>query len=690
MSISQSEQTTTQSKSKRNWIIAAIGGGFFTLCCCCLALLTAASIIWFSINSSEPFPAPRPALPKQPQPMPIEPLPSEPRATPTPFPTQVYTPTTTERQLATVLVPTRDLRDLAQRLRPGVGEIPKIVNPTPPSYQVGDRATFWVGNTDTDEHFQIEAELRYITPHVYMWVEVGVDVDQKALERSAERFERETYPTNRMFFGTEWTPGVDNDPHLTILHARGLGEHVAGYYSAADEVSRLAQPYSNEREMFYINIDNTLPGTEFYDSVLAHEFQHMIHWYNDRNEETWVNEGFSELATMLNGFSEGRADRLFTQLPDTQLNTWTDDPGGNGPHYGGSFLFMEYFLERFGEEMTKAVVASPANGIAGFDDALAKAGRPERFEDIFADWLIANYLNDTSIADGRYGYRNYRPSTVEFDQRHRSFPVQRESQVHQYGADYILIQGKGDVVVRFQGATTVRLADTQAHSGRFAWWSNRADDSDTRLTREFDLTGVDKATLQMWMWYDLEDKYDYAYLEVSTDGGRTWTILRGKYTTDENPTGNAFGPGYTGKSGGGDTPRWVQEEIDLTPYAGQKILIRLEYVTDDAVNYPGLFLDDVAIPEIGYQADFETDDGGWQAEGWIRTDNVLTQRWLVQIIEQSRRGVEVRRMAIGPDGKGAIAIDGLRRSSKIAVMVISAMAPVTTEVAPYQYTIEPR
>jgi len=252
-----------------------------------------------------------------------------------------------------------------------------------------------------------------------------------------------------------------------------------------------------------------------------------------------------------------------------------------------------------------------------------------------------------------------------------------------------MIQGRGDVTIRFQGATTVRLADTQPHSGRFAWWANRADDSDTRLTREFDLTGVSKATLKMWLWYDLEDKYDFAYVEASADSGKTWKILPGKHTTEENPTGNSYGHGYTGKSGGGERAQWVLEEIDLSAYAGKKVLVRLEYVTDDAVNYPGFFLDDITIPEIGYQADFEADGGGWIAEGWIRTDNLINQRWLLQVIEKDRRNVEVRRINVGPDGIAEFPIEGLGSNGKIAVLVISALAPVTTEPAPYEYTIEP-
>ncbi len=82
------------------------------------------------------------------------------------------------------------------------------------------------------------AELRYMTDHVAMWVEQGVRMNQRELEASAERFEQKTYPTNREFFGSEWTPGVDNDVRLHILHSRGLGDTVAGYFSSADEYSR--------------------------------------------------------------------------------------------------------------------------------------------------------------------------------------------------------------------------------------------------------------------------------------------------------------------------------------------------------------------------------------------------------------------------------------------------------------------
>ncbi|HIC88231.1 MAG TPA: hypothetical protein EYP04_02355, partial [Anaerolineae bacterium] len=260
----------TQQERNRNLLIAILAVMIFFSCVCLVCVGTGGIVIgltaWHTPSAFVPEAPGIPTLmPTRPLATPTPRLPlSTPLSTPTPqqtaAPPTIVAPTTpgagreTEAQLKAVIIPTRSLRDLAERLR-GIKDIPVVVNPTPPVYEIGDESVFWISDTDTDEHFQITAELRYMTDHVYMWVEKGARVSQRDLERSANRFEKRTYPTDREFFGSEWTPGVDNDVHLTILHAHGLGRHVAGYFSGADEVSHLAQPYSNEREMFYINLD---------------------------------------------------------------------------------------------------------------------------------------------------------------------------------------------------------------------------------------------------------------------------------------------------------------------------------------------------------------------------------------------------------------------------------------------------
>ena len=523
------------------------------------------------------------------------------------------------------------------------------------------------------------------------------DFDLDAIKEAADKFAKETYPTNRNFFGSEWSPGIDNDPKLHILHSEQLGDSIAGYFSGADEVSSKAQPYSNEREMFYIHIGNAEPNSEFYNGVLSHEFQHMIHWYQDKNESTWVNEGMSELATELNGYSRGGADEIFSQLPDTQLTAWSDDPDGRTEHYGSAYLFMSYFLQRFGNEMTQAVVASDANSSESFDEVLQAENTGLTFDDVFADWVIANYLDDPKVDDGRYGYERDEVQPMALDATHRRYPVQSENDVHQYGTDYVELKGDGDLKVAFRGATTTRLASNSAHSGSYAWWGNREDDSDARLTRSFDLSGVDKATLNFWTWYDIEDNWDYGYVMASTDAGKTWTPLQTSSMTDANPNGNSFGWALTGCSGdpdsteAGDTcnAKWIEQNADLTPYAGEKdVLIRFQYITDDAVNYPGFFVDDISIPEIDYSYDAEADNGDWQSEGWLRTDNILQQRWMVQLIEMAKgQDPVITRLPVDENGVGEWSIGDLSRN-KEAILAISALAPVTTETAPYEYTID--
>jgi immune inhibitor A len=595
----------------------------------------------------------------------------------------------TEELLEAAEVPVRDLHDLAIRLRGLPRDTARTINPGgSPDYPVGTRRLFHVSNVDTDERFDVYAILEYKTQHVYMWVEEGVRFDRDDLEDAADLFEEHTYPTDRAFFGSEWSPGVDNDPHLSILHARDLGSTIAGYYSSADEFVSLVRNDSNEMEMFYINIDNVTVNDSFYNGVLAHEFQHMIHWHNDRNEETWMNEGFSELAMYLNGFDVGGSEWAFADEPDTQLNSWPEGPGAAGANYGAGYLFTSYFLDRFGSRATQALVAHPENSFASVEAVMEDLGSGLTVEDLFADWIVANQLDDPYLADGQYGYEEIDPPYFDVETSHSqsAYPVSEGRTVHQYGTDYIELQGERPLVFRFTGSTQVGLVDAAAHSGSYLWWSNRGDDSDMVLTRAFDLSGVSEATLEFWVWYDIEEDWDYAYVEISADGGETWEILPTPSGTPTNPNGNSFGWAYTGRSGGGGAAEWVQEQVDISPYAGREVLIRFEYITDDAVNRPGFVLDDVAIPEIGYFSDFEEDEAGWEPAGFIRHANVLPQRWLVQMVLYGPE-TAVERLELEEDQTGEWVIPLDRRTDR-AVLTVSGLAPVTTELGAYSYEIE--
>jgi immune inhibitor A len=594
--------------------------------------------------------------------------------------------------IETTTIPPRDPIDLARRLR-GVTDIP-APPVTAQELEVGDVLTFWADNNTEDYSFQLDAELVYKTDHVYMFIEVGFPVDRTAVKLAADTFENEIRPRVHEVFGTEWTPGIDGDPHLVILNASRLGSWVAGYWGNSSEYPVEAVPTSNEHEMFFINADNMLSeiGTDYYEKVLAHEFQHMVHWKVDPNETSWINEGLSELARLLCGYPGSERVVQFLQQPNIQLTTWPEN-GDRGLSYGAAFAFAAYFYQRFGETATTALVQDPANGMISVENTLRAinatdplTGQPVYAADLFGDWVVTNWLLNAAYGDGRYGYTlpgfdRLPPAAIT-----ASLPLGSTQSLAapQWGANYLYLDGRSaeqSVRIVFDGQDTVPVVPADAHSGRYMWWSNRADNSDMRLTRAFDLTGVDSATLTYWAWYHIEELWDYGYVMVSTDGGVTWTPLSAARTTTANPHNNAYGPGYTGASSG-----WVQETVDLSAYAGQNILLRFEYMTDDAVNQPGLLIDDVSIPQIGYADDFERGAGDWIAEGWLLMDNVLPQQFLVQVIQTSNPAAPVTRL-LGPDdapqGDLTITVGG---DAGDAVVVVAGLAPVTTEPARYSIT----
>ena len=540
-----------------------------------------------------------------------------------------------------------------------------------------------------------------MTQNVYFFVEEGVQVTESDVRSLVDEFQNKTYPTNREFFGSEWIPGVDGDPHLYMLYARGLGKHTQAYCDSASEFSHLAHPYSNEKEIIVLNADAGQLNDPYWRPTLAHEFQHMIHWYQNRNAETWLNEGASMLAQTINGFDAG-TKMPFLNGPDLQLNAWADLSSSlseAGGHYDSAYLFMKYFLDRFGRKATQTLVANHATGITAVDSTLATLGLSDSVtdktltaEDVFADWAVANFLNDSSLAQGQYGYQGFAekvPGPTDTISDCPTGPI--SANVHQFGTRYIEITCQGNLTINFTGSQHVSLVPTQPHGGRYAMWSSREDESDTTLTREFDLSGVKSATLNYWAWWKTETDYDYVYVEISTDGGKTWKIIPTPSGTDANPSGSNMGWGYTGCSGGGETgegcsAQWIHETVDLSAYAGQKILVRFEYITDAALSYESAMLDDISVPEIKYACSFEKDTCGWDSKGFARVDNILPQTFVVQLIHQSGSQTTIERMPLDANRQGSLSLS--LKSRDTAFLVVSGTAPFTTEKASFGLEIK--
>ena len=569
--------------------------------------------------------------------------------------------------------PDRDFFRLAKELLPGVGDISPVVRHDSVPLEVGHRETLQLVDLEAPELYESDFELRLVTPNAYWLVEDGLKVEQDDLERSAAEFEETIYPLVTGAFGSEWKPGIDGDPRLYIINASLQG--VGGYYSASDEYPKALRPVSNERESIYINSRYLPVGTDIYAQVLAHELQHAIHWNADRTEETWVNEGLSELAVTIAGYRDASI-RAFRRAGPTSLTNWPAGEVGGSENYGAASLFMHYFTERYGgREDLRPLLAEDADGIPGINAYLEAAGHDVTFADVFRDWAVANLLDE----DGsRFGY-----SEFSF-----TFPVYAnirvdggmQTTVPQYANEYVRLEAHPTATrLVFEGVPTAPLLPIESREG--CWWSNKGDVIDSTLSTAIDLRGVDSAALSYDVWYSIEEDWDFAYVEVSADGGETWTILETPLTSVEDPLNVSFGPGYTGASDG-----WQRESVSLDRWAGQRIMLRFQYITDAAIHDHGLCLRNLNL--TGSDGE-RMDELAWTANGFFWTHNIVRQDFIVQVVYEGKEAEHNRvlQVELDSENKGEIIIEP-DPSAKRVVAVIQPLAPSTRIPAVYALRLE--
>lgn len=590
----------------------------------------------------------------------------------------------TWQTLNEILIPESDAIDLAERLS-GKQDVPDTLIDTNAPYALQSKKAFWIMDGDTTKVSSIDATLQYVGDHIYIWIEDQVNFNTNSLKKLGDIIDQEIVPTNREFFGMEWNPGVDGDERFYILYAKGIGRNIAGYYSSADEVHPEAHSYSNAHEMFLLSADNVKLEDDYILGTIAHEYQHMIHWYLDKNEETWVNEGFSMLAEQVNGYDAGGFDWSYMQKTDMQLNDWEGGNADNSAHYGASYLFMSYYLDRFGEEATRALVAHKENGFTAMDAVASEldlknpdTNQPYTGIEIFADWTVANLLQKSGIQNKRYDYQSYAPYSINKSESILSCPESIRRNVRQFGVDYIEIKCDGINNITFQGERYTKVLPIEdIPSGDYFWWSNANDESVMSLQREFDLTGVTgQVTFSFWQWYDIEEDYDYAYLTATTDG-ESWEMLKPDQCTELNPSGNNYGCGWTGSSDG-----WSEIHVDLSAYAGQKVTLRFDYVTDAAVNSHGMVLDNFKLEAIAYSDDVESGEGGWTSQGFVRLQNILPQSYAVSVVRYSNPK-QVEHYFVNGDTPLRIDLTKSPAQEKI-IIVVSGTALYTRQKTDYQ------
>jgi len=589
-------------------------------------------------------------------------------------PKVLQAPQEAEKTTQFSVAPDRDLFQLTKELVPGSGDIPRTIIGDTTEYSVGRTDTFWLVDLADTKTYQSDFELVLVSPHAYWYVEDGLNFSLSGIERSASRFEEVIYPVVTQVFGDEWNPGIDNDPRLNILNAKLRG--VAGYFSSTDEYPTGVRPRSNQREIIYINAHNVPPGGANYDQVLAHELQHAIHWNADNSEDTWVNEGLAELSSSI-ALNSSFSIREFLRGAPISLINWPTSALGGIANYGAASLFIHFLTEHYGgREDLRTLLAQPEDSIAGIDGYLKKMGFDSRFDDVFEEWAVANVLD----GDGKFGYGDLEVS-ASISRSIKGFN-EAQSEIPQYAVEYTELKSiSGPFTLSFKGQTTTPLLPVEVGAAG-CWWSNSGDSIDSTLFRRVELPMGATATLQYEVWFEIEEDWDYIYVEVSVDGGQTWRIIETLATSPENPIGNGSGPGYTGDSGG-----WLKESVDLSPYAGEDLWVRFQYVTDDAVNANGACFRDLSIERPGAAAGITADGLAWESRGFVFTDNLVRQEFQVQLITTGDEP-QVRRLNLDANNAGELTVlppgDGER-----LIVAVGSLAEKTRQPAGYTLSVSP-
>ena len=574
--------------------------------------------------------------------------------------------------------PERDLRMLARQMR-WQGVEPTAAMPIAGDWQVGDVRDFWTLDYPRRAMVSNPFRLAAITENAYWWAGADETVADNRLARTIDGAESQVFPRVKAVF-------ADGDEPERVHVVNGRIPGIGGYVSASDWHPASVSPYSNEAPAIYVNTRAAAYGDDGFLDILAHELQHAIHQEADESEATWLNEGLSELAVTEAGYQAGSIYH-YLRRPSASLVNWPDELGQDvGLNYGASALFAHYLREEYAADgRLQDLLAIEADGIAAVDEFLSRRGAktpdgaPSNFHAVFADWMVANLLDEDS---GVHGYDDL-DVQASITRRQSADDDDKESAANtlaQYGIDYVHVRDAEDgATVYFEGQDATPLLPTEV-AGE-CWWSNRGDSISATLTRRLTVPATapdgSEPTLTYRYWHDIEEEWDYLYVSASTDGGETWKALAATGTTDANPVGNGYGHGYTGVSDG-----WQDGAASLSDYAGQDALLRFHYVTDDAINGPGMCVQNMRI------SGQPRPDGAehWAADGFVLVNNRVRQDWIVWVITDGPEP-SATRMELAWDSErgrrvGSVPVASLSGGRLVAA--IAAVAPATMASGEYR------
>jgi hypothetical protein len=466
-----------------------------------------------------------------------------------------------------------------------------------------------------------------------------------------------------------------------------------------------------------------------YESTFAHEYQHLLEYYEDPDEGVWVNEGLSMWIEPETGYSFPKArvrnKRHLPHLqaflgwlsvqtkanpnpydagPENSLNLWGDQTSDEIlADYGAAYSFLAYLGDLYGDGFMKRLHRNGRNGFHSLAKLLDVADPDTTVAEALHRWLVTvaldSILDDgAELADGDPGwYRSKSLSaSINWDNPH----TYSTAGAPPNGGDFVRLRdGAGEYLnageidrIDFDGARTLPplpvewVVDEEppGHEGDPALYSGKGDNLDRAIVRQVAVP-ANNPTLTFETNFEIEEGYDGGFVQISTDGGETYTTLANEHTSTEWSTA-VPGPGLTGDSGG-----WRTETFDLADYAGQNVLLSFHYITDGGVALDGWWIDDVAVG--GTAVSNGEDLSAWDSPSEVNATDVFG--FTVQLVayDDAHDAAWVFELPLNDQLDGSLTGEALRAaigdSAETVAAIVTYDEPTETvnQYAPYDLDV---
>ncbi len=329
------------------------------------------------------------------------------------------------------------------------------------------------------------------------------------------------------------------------------------------------------------------------DAIWSHRWYAQVHQFGSDGPDNGGDFGGINIGE--GGASDGGA----VNFPDNKTGVWVGDYTIQ-PENGG----LSVFAHEYGHDL-------------GLPDLYDTSGNTGGAENSVGWWSLMSQSRGTLPGDDGIGDRPMPFGAWDKFQLgwldYKVVRSDRSDQVRLRPGQATSGKGKnGAIVLLPDKEVTTDLGAPCGECGDAYYYSGQGDDLNNTMTRDIEAGGELTAKTK----YDIEEGYDYAYLESSSDGGDTWERLETNRSSDDPAEDN----GISGSTGG----QWVNLTATVPADAD---MLRFSYITDGGVAPLGFMVDNIAIDgtDLGTA---ETGPEGWAFDGFRTTTGSETSSYL--------------------------------------------------------------